>query len=129
GAFASAAVGTSKTVTVSGVTIGGADSGNYSLSQPTTTADITGKSLTVSGVTASNKVYDRTTAATIDTSSAALVGVEPGDTVSLVVGSASGTFLTATVGLSKVVTIAGLAHAGPAAANYTLTQPTAAADI
>ena len=32
--------------------------GNYTLTQPTTTANITGKVLTVSGVTAANKVYD-----------------------------------------------------------------------
>jgi len=43
GAFADADVGTSKTVTISGLTISGADAGNYSLTQPTTTADITEK--------------------------------------------------------------------------------------
>src|SRR5207245_7515450 len=40
-------VGTGKTVTVSGLTISGADAGNYSLTQPTTTADITKAALTV----------------------------------------------------------------------------------
>ena len=40
GTFATAAVGTGKTVTVAGLTIGGADAGNYTLTQPTTTADI-----------------------------------------------------------------------------------------
>ena len=45
-------------MTVAGLTIGGADAGNYTLTQPTTTANITAKALTVSGVTASNKVYD-----------------------------------------------------------------------
>ena len=45
-------VGTGKTVTVSGLTIGGADAGNYTLTQPTTTANITAKALTVSGITA-----------------------------------------------------------------------------
>ncbi len=39
--FADDSVGTGKTVTVSGLTITGADSGNYTLTQPTTTADIT----------------------------------------------------------------------------------------
>jgi hypothetical protein len=40
GTFASSAVGT-WTVTIAGLTISGADSGNYSLTQPTTTASIT----------------------------------------------------------------------------------------
>jgi hypothetical protein len=41
GTFSSAAPGTGKTVTISGLTISGADTGNYSLVQPTTTANIT----------------------------------------------------------------------------------------
>ena len=53
-------------MTVAGLTIGGADAGNYTLTQPTTTANITAKALTVSGVTASNKVYDGTTTATLN---------------------------------------------------------------
>src|SRR5205814_3999571 len=50
GAFADKNVGTGKTVTVSGLTISGADSGNYSLMQPATTADINAKGLTVTGI-------------------------------------------------------------------------------
>jgi hypothetical protein len=129
GSFATAAVGTGKTVTVAGLTISGADSGNYTLTQPTTTANITAKNLTVSGVTASNKTYDRTTAATIDTSGATLNGVISGDTVTLNTGSATGSFATATVGTGKTVTIAGLTISGADAANYTLTQPTTTANI
>jgi len=45
-------VATGKTVTVSGLTISGADSGNYSLTQPTTTANITVAS-TLNAVTSS----------------------------------------------------------------------------
>ena len=42
GAFADSNAGTGKAVSVSGVTVGGADAGsNYSLTQPTATADIT----------------------------------------------------------------------------------------
>ena len=46
GAFANKNVGTGKTVTVSGLTLGGADASNYTLTQPTTTADITAQALT-----------------------------------------------------------------------------------
>jgi hypothetical protein len=41
GAFSDAEVGTGKLVTVSGLTLFGADAGKYTLTQPTTTADIT----------------------------------------------------------------------------------------
>ena len=41
GTFASPNVGTGITVTVAGMTISGPESGNYSLTQPTTTANIT----------------------------------------------------------------------------------------
>jgi len=46
--FANKNVGTNKTVTISGLTISGTDSANYTLTQPTTTANITAASLTVS---------------------------------------------------------------------------------
>lgn len=129
GAFATDTVGTDKTVNVSGLTITGADAGNYTLTQPSTMADITAKNLTVSGMAALNKVYDGTTVATLDASGASLVGVESGDTVALGTGSATGTFATKTVGTGKVVTVAGLAIGGADAGNYTLTQPTTTANI
>ncbi|MDX1407960.1 MAG: YDG domain-containing protein, partial [Saprospiraceae bacterium] len=108
GTFDDPNVGTGKTVTVSGLTLSGADAGNYSLTQPTTTADITAKELTVSGITANNKVYDGNTSATFNTGSAALVGVLGGDTVSLNTGSAVGTFDDPNVGTGKTVTVSGL---------------------
>src|SRR5207247_5262342 len=94
-----------------------------------TTADITAKALTVTGVTASNKGYDRTTSAAVSAGSAALVGVVSGDTVTLATGGATGTFASAAVGTNKTVTISGLTIGGADAGNYTLTQPTTTADI
>src|SRR5207253_1711857 len=117
------------TVTVAGLTISGTDAGNYSLTQPTPTADITAKALTVTGVTASNKVYDQATTATLNTGSAALSGVISGDTVNLGAGSARGAFLTARGGSGMTVTVAGLTISGTDAGNYSLTQPTPTADI
>ncbi len=59
-------VGTAKPVTVTGVTLSGADAGNYTVAQPAgLTADITALELTVAGATADNKVYDGTTDATV----------------------------------------------------------------
>ena len=66
--------------------------GNYTLTQPTTTANITAAALTVTGITAQNKVYNGTTAATLNLANAQLSGALSGDTVSLVTTGAAGTF-------------------------------------
>jgi hypothetical protein len=88
GNFSDRNVGTAKSVTVSGLTLSGTDAGNYTLTQPTTTGNITAKELTVAGVTAVNKVYDDTTAATLNLANAALIGVVSGDSVTLNTNSA-----------------------------------------
>jgi hypothetical protein len=129
GVFNTKNVGVGKTVTVSGLTLGGAQAGNYSLTQPTTTANITAKALTVTGITASNKAYDGTTTATLNTSAAALVGVVGDDAVTLNTASATGTFDTANPGTGKTVTVSGLTLGGVQAGNYSLTQPTTTANI
>src|SRR5208282_2808853 len=120
--FASKDVANNITVTVSGLTISGAPASDYSLPQPTTTANITPLTLTVSGITASNKIYDSTTTATLNTGSAALVTVFSGDTVSLNTGSAVGTFASKDVANNITVTVSGLTISGAQASDYTLTQ-------
>jgi len=121
-------VGTGKTVNVSGITLGGADAGNYTLSNTTaiTTADITKASLSITGLTANNKVYDGTTVATL---TGALTGVITGDIVSL--GTPTGTFDSKNVGTGKTVNISGVELGGADAGNYTLATTTASttADI
>ncbi|MFZ5882703.1 MAG: beta strand repeat-containing protein, partial [Chloroflexota bacterium] len=129
GTFSDKNIGAGKTVTVSGLTLSGADAPNYSLTQPTTTADITAKTLTVSGITAANKVYDGNASATLNTSSASLVGVVSGDSVTLNTASAAGTFSDKNIGAGKTVTVSGLTLSGADASNYSLTQPTTTADI
>ncbi|QWD04280.1 filamentous hemagglutinin N-terminal domain-containing protein [Polynucleobacter paneuropaeus] len=95
--------------------------GNYTLIQPTTTTgNITPKSLTVSGTTVANKVYDSTGDATL--SGGSLVGLVTGDAayVSLV---QAGTFAQSNVGSAIAVT-ANNSLTGTKASNYALTQPT-----
>jgi hypothetical protein len=87
------------------------------------------KALTVSGITANNKVYDGTSSATLNTGSAALVGVVNGDTITLNTSGATGSFSDKNVGTAKPVTISGLTISGTAASNYTLSQPTATANV
>ncbi len=81
-------------------------------------ADITAKTLTFSGLSANNKVYDGTTAATFDSSGAVLSGVVNGDSVSLSGGTAS--FADKDVGAGKTVTVTGLGLSGDGAGNYVL---------
>src|SRR5206468_4047786 len=92
GAFGDKKVASGKTVTISGLGLGGADAGNYSLPTRRSSDLITAKGLTVSGVTADDKVYDGGTGATIHAGSASLNGVISGDTVTLDSSSASGAF-------------------------------------
>ena len=127
--FADKTVGASKVITISGIAIGSTDAGNYSLTQPTTTASITTKTLTVTGITANNKVYNGTTVAPLDTTSAALVGVENNDVASINISSITGTFADANVNTGITVAIAGITATGSDASNYTVTQPSSSADI
>src|SRR5205085_1600587 len=117
-------VGTSKTVTVDGLSINGIDAANYSFNTTTTTtADITLRSLTISA-TADSKTYDGSRAATTHLADDRVVGDDLSDSY------ASARFDTKNVGTSKSVTVAGLNVAGSDAANYTFnTTTTATADI
>ena len=130
GTVASAAVGIGKGVTVTGYTISGASSGNYSLTQPTgLTANISAKEATIIGLAGQNKVYEGSTTATV-TGTAALSGVVAADAANVTLGgSPSFTFATATAGSGKPISASGYTIGGSAAANYRLTQPTLSADI
>jgi len=92
--FANKNVGNAKTVTATGLSLSGAAAGNYQLASTstTTTANITAKNLTVSGVTANTRIYDGTTTATLNVGSAALVGGVSGDDLTLNTGSVAGSF-------------------------------------
>jgi VCBS repeat-containing protein len=93
------------------------------------TLTLTQVNLTVSGIIASNKVYDGTAVAKLGFSGATLNGVISGDAITLNPAGASATFADANVGTGKAVTITGLTLLGTMATNYTLTQPTATANI
>jgi gliding motility-associated-like protein len=129
GSFEDASVGVNKLVYTAGFLLEGSDSDNYTLIQPTTTGSITGILLTITGVTANNKVYNRTTTATLNTGSAALLGVLGGDNVTLISTGATGTFVNRNAGTGKSVTTSGFTLGGTDKARYTLIQPSASADI
>ena len=85
--------------------------------------------LTVSGITASNKIYDGTTAATLNCTNAKLATVLAGDTVTLATTAAKGAFADKNAGTNKIISVSGLALAGAGAGNYSLVQPTTTANI
>ena len=120
--FESKDVGINKTVDFSGYSLSGMDAGNYTLSaQPSATASITPKPVTITGVGAANKNYDGTTAAGI-TGTASIDGLVTGDDVYVVEGSAA--FASADVGTGITVTFSGFSLSGAGAGNYELTaQP------
>jgi len=85
--------------------------------------------LTVTGITADSKMYDGTTAATIHVGAATLVGVAPGDNVTLDTTLATGVFQDKNAGTNKTVTVTGLALTGADAWKYDLALVTATANI
>ena len=125
--FASANVGTGIAIATTGYTLSGANAGNYTLTQPSLTANITAKALTITGLTGSDKEYDRTTAGSAN-GTAALSGVESPDAVSLS-GTPVFTFVSSNVGTGIAITTTGYTLAGAVAGNYSLTQPSLSANI
>src|SRR5207237_195693 len=112
--FADKNAGTSKTVTVNGISISGASAGNYSLVNvtATTTANITARALTV-GATGVDKAYDGATSATVTLSDNRVSG----DTFTDSYTSAS--FADKNLGASKTVNVNGISLSGADAGNYT----------
>lgn len=127
GSFTTAAIGTAITVTPA-ISLTGADSANYSITQPTgLSADISTATLTITGLTADNKTYDTTNAAVLS-GTAALSGVVGSEDVSLT-GTPTAAFDTANTGTSITVTVTGYTITGADAGNYTLTPLSLTADI
>ena len=108
-------VGSGKTVTITGVTIGGADAGNYTITigSSSTTAAITPKTITVDA-DADDKIYDGTTTATLGSVTSS--GVIAGDNVTFSGGT--GQFNNKNAGSNKTVTVTGIAANGIDAGNY-----------
>ena len=79
---------------------------------------------TITGVTASNKVYDGSAVVTLN-GTAVLNGVLPIDTNTVLLNTTNATaaFTDATIGIGKAVTVSGYTLSGSAAVNYNLIQP------
>ena len=126
--FSDELVETGKTVTSSGMALGGTAAPNYNLTRvATTTADIT--KLDISGTfTVSNKTYDGNNSATV--TGCSLVGVLAADAANVSLTGGTATFSDELVEPGKTVTSSGMALSGTAAPNYNLTGvATTTADI
>ncbi len=123
GAFATASVGTGKTVTTSGFTLSGANATAYSLTQPSTTADITTATLTITANN-TNKTYGTTQStpvvgATAFTSS----GLQNSETIGSVTLAYGAGAIAASNGIGSTSTITPSAATGGTftASNYSIT--------
>lgn len=123
-AFLDKNAGADKIVTVSGGSLSGSGSGNYTLTLPASAlADIFRKAISGT-VVVNDKTYDGTTSAS---GSVSLNGIIAGDSVT---GSATFAFADKNAGAGKTVNVSGEALSGADAGNYTLTLPaTVLADI
>ncbi len=119
GAFVTKHVGTGKTVNISGITLTGSDAGYYTLQQPTASANITARAITISTVTTS-KVYDSSTSSsTTPNASPSLVG---GDTFTTL----SQSYNNRHVGTDKPLSLSYAINDGNSGNNYSVTQVTTA---
>jgi hypothetical protein len=123
-AFADKNAGTGKAVMVNGITVTGADAGNYTWNTSAiTSADIAKAALnvTASGV---NKTYDGSTSAGASLSDSRIGSDD------LVVSSVSQAFVDKNAGNGKIITVGGINVTGADADNYTWnTSTTALANI
>ena len=107
---------------ISWTDIGPGGEGLVVTTAPAPTVLVDPKTLTVSatGLTPGNKVYDGTTNASLTIGSPTLVGVISPDVVTLNTSGASASFVDKNAGTGKTVNITGLVLGGPAASNYLL---------
>jgi len=116
GSFANKQVGTAKTVSLSGLSLTGADAGNYTIALPNLQADITPRTITVTGLQAENKPFDGNQTATISDHS--LANVVNGDSLGLTNLRAS--FDSSAIGINKTVTLTSADLSGLDAGNYVI---------
>ncbi|SFU51919.1 filamentous hemagglutinin family N-terminal domain-containing protein [Polaromonas sp. YR568] len=126
GVFGDKNVGAGKTVALSS-SYSGADAGNYAITgQAATTASISQATLTISGITAGDKTYNASDAATVNTAGASYNGLFAGDVVSV---AATGLFSDKNAGANKTVNLSS-SYSGADLGNYAITdQATTTATI
>jgi hypothetical protein len=114
--------GTGKTVTVTGLVLGGADAANYVLSNPTSinrnVGTISKTTLIASVIGTVSKQYDGNNSATLTSGNYTLSGLVPLEDVTIT--NTSGTYDNKRAGINKTVTVTGLVMTGADINNYNL---------
>ena len=125
GVFDNKNVGPGKTISNITIVLSGSKAGGYkATADPTTlTGAITAKPVTVSGITASDKIYDGNTDADLTFTGAAFTGIIDGDSLT-VEGKTTqkGTFDNKNVDTGKTVTLPELKLGGDSAGNYSIKE-------
>ena len=125
GTFNDKDVADATTVSFSGVSLTGTEATNYTLTAHADAAHtITPKPITISGITAGDKVYDKNDVASLDYTGidwVATVGMISGDDLSV---SATGNFPDKHVADNKAVTISAHSVSGADSGNYNVTHQT-----
>jgi hypothetical protein len=106
--------------------LGGSAAGNYTLTGLSGSVVVTPAPVTVaSGLSANSKVFDGTTAGTINSNNVTLAGVIAADvnSVTLSTNGYIATFDSAGIGAGRSVAVSSLTLTGSGAGNYSLTQP------
>ena len=128
GSFGDKNAGRGKAVSVTGIELGGADAGNYTLASRTAAAqaEITPREVAVGSLVVADKVYDGTTTARVREGT--VDGTLAGDLVALSVSDALAAFADRRAGTNKTVNVSGLGLAGADARNYRLGSTSAQAN-
>ena len=126
-AYNSKDVAGANTVNYTGVALGGADAGNYTLAVGAAqgTGSITQRALTLGTVAAQSKTYDGTTAADTATFRATLDNVVAGEESSVTATATGAAYNDKTVAGANKVSYTGVALQGTGAGNYSLAATTA----
>ena len=95
------------------------DSNHKDTEVKTVAVTIAKKAITISGIQAQDKVFDRTTVATLVYDQVVFGGIAEGDALTV---TAKGTFVDANVGTNKEVTITEIVLDGQSIANYQLAE-------
>ncbi len=118
GQFEDANVGEKKIVNISNITLDGEQAQNYTISSCTTTATISKRQVTITGIKAVDKVYDGNKSATFDFSEAVIDNIVKNE--ALAISSVSGEFDSKDAGADKTAYVTEVLFVGAYKDNYML---------
>ena len=113
--------GQNKAVVLGGLFLSGADAPNYAITGTAgLSVNIAPKSITITGVSATDRAYDGGTTVAINSSGGSIGGAIAGDDLQLLSSGVTGSMADKSAGQAKAVTVNGLSLGGSDVANYTV---------